>query len=48
MFNRRCCNMPEQNMMPPMMDGRGCDRQIVEPVINKCIEREFYHEVPQV
>lgn len=42
--------MPEQNMMPPMMDGRGCgcDRQIVEPVINKCIEREFYHEVPQV
>jgi hypothetical protein len=25
-----------------MMEG-----QIIEPTINKCIEKEFYHEVPQ-
>lgn len=27
----------------------GCmEREIVEPTINKCIEKEFYHEVPHV
>ena len=48
MFNRRRHSMPEQNIMP-MMDnyGCGCDREIIEPVISKCVEREFYHEVPQ-
>lgn len=42
MCNRGCgCNRMDMN--------RGCmERQIVEPAINKCIEKEFYHEVPQV
>ena len=32
-----CCNM-----------NQGCmEREIVEPTINKCIEKEYYHEVPQ-
>ena len=27
-----------------------CQRQnqIIEPTINKCVEKDFYHEVPQV
>lgn len=25
-----------------------CDRNIIEPVISKCVEREFFHEVPHV
>ena len=40
MFNRGCgCNR---------VDTGCCERQIVEPTINKCVEKEFYHEVPQV
>ncbi len=53
MFNKRCCSdMPNQGMMmpqmgmEPMMDS--CNREVVEPTINKCIEREFYHEVPHI
>lgn len=53
MFNKRCCSgMQNQNMMMPPMDTNYgmdcCNREIVEPAINKCVEREFYHEVPQV
>lgn len=33
----RCC----QNM------NQTREQCIVEPTINKCIEKEFYHEVPQ-
>lgn len=43
MFNKRCC----QDMMMPQ-NGMNCNREIIEPAINKCVEREFYHEVPQV
>lgn len=50
--NRNCCSM-RQNMyaMPmnqgymnagPIMEG-----QVIEPTITKCVEQEFYHEVPQ-
>lgn len=29
--------------------NQGCmEREIVEPTINKCIEKEYYHEVPHV
>lgn len=55
MFNRGCC-MGRQNMyaMPqpmtqqytnaqPMMEG-----QVVEPTITKCVEQDFYHEIPHV
>lgn len=44
LFNKRCC----QDMMMPQNGMDCCNREIVEPAINKCIEREFYHEVPQV
>ena len=32
-FNRNCCERPMPN------------EPIMEPAINKCVEREFYHEV---
>ena len=40
-----CCNNRQNmfNMNQPMMEG-----QVVEPTINKCVEKEFYHEVPHV
>ncbi len=39
-----CCNNRQNmfNMNQPMMEG-----QVIEPTINKCVEKEFYHEVPQ-
>ena len=38
MFNNSCCNL-----------GPACRMQdVVEPVINKCVEREFFYEVPHV
>lgn len=45
-LNRRCCAQP----MPAEMDRNcGCGNgPIVEPTINKCVEREFCHEVPHV
>lgn len=43
LFNNRCCQ--RQNFM-----NMGCCGQqpIVEPTITKCIEEDFYHEVPHV
>lgn len=41
MFNKCCYNRNMGCCMPQM------EQQIVEPPINKCIEKEFYHEVPQ-
>lgn len=42
-FNKRCC---QNNMF------MGCPKQmedcVVEPTITKCVEKEFYHEVPHV
>ena len=41
LFNRRaCCQQPMQ---------QNCCRQqpIMEPTITNCIEKGFYHEVPQ-
>lgn len=49
LFNRNnCCNNMGYNT--PMFDGYTNPQMecpIVEPTINKCIEKEFYHEVPQ-
>ncbi len=42
MFNRRCCNR-QQNFQPNYMMGS----EVIEPTITKCVEREFFHEVPQ-
>ena len=49
---RNCCNN-RQNMMgydiPMMMQGTPImEGQVIEPTITKCIEKEFYHEVPHV
>ena len=52
--NRSCCNRQgmmgygvpfgmNANMNAPIMEG-----QVVEPTITKCVEQEFYHEVPHV
>lgn len=46
MFRKNCCM--NQGFGMQMNDGC-CDRNpIVEPVINKCVEREFCHEVNHV
>ena len=37
LFNK-CCN--PMNMCP-------MENQVIEPTITKCVEKEFYHEVPQ-
>ncbi|HHW68780.1 MAG TPA: hypothetical protein GX747_00365 [Tenericutes bacterium] len=43
-----CCNRPMGFMGAPVNMQSGCPSEcpIVEPTINKCIEREFFHEVP--
>lgn len=47
LFNNRCCQ--RQNFMNQNMNMGCCNGQpIVEPTITKCIEEDFYHEVPQV
>lgn len=47
LFNNRCCQ--RQNFMNQNMNMGCCSGQpIVEPTITKCIEEDFYHEVPQV
>lgn len=58
MFRNCCNNSARQNMMGygsgqmmmqgginamPIMEG-----QVIEPTITKCVEQEFYHEVPHV
>lgn len=59
MFRNCCCNNnARQNMgmgfgAPYMMQGGMntqpiMECQVVEPTITKCVEQEFYHEVPQV
>ena len=47
LFNKnKCCDRQMGYGMPMMQDNMGCP--IVEPAINKCVEREFCHEVQQV
>lgn len=50
LFNKHnCCNRQmgyNTSMMGGYMDMQ-TECPIVEPTINKCIEKEFYHEVPQ-
>ena len=56
MFRNCCCNNNRQNMMgfgpQPMMGGMNqapiMEGQVIEPTITKCVEQEFYHEVPHV
>ena len=57
MFRNCCCNNNRQNMMgygqmPYMMGGMNqtpiMEGQVIEPTITKCVEKEFFHEVPHV
>ena len=53
MFGRNCCCNRQQGMFAgPMMGNFGgspcMEQQVVEPTITKCVEKEIYHEVPQV
>ena len=41
-----CCNN-RQNMFDMNMNQGYMEPKVIEPTINKCIEKEFYHEVPQ-
>lgn len=44
---RNCCN--RQMNMGMMPQGQCCmEQQVIEPTITKCIEKEFYHEIPHV
>lgn len=45
MFNKPCnCRGPRQCEQP-----KPCiEREVVEPTVTNCVEREFYHEVPHV
>ena len=45
MFNKNCCSDRQMGYGMPM-ENMGCP--IVEPAINKCIEREFCHNVEHV
>ncbi len=40
--NRNCCGGCNRQQAPQM------EQPIMEPVITKCVEKEFYHEVPHV
>lgn len=49
MFNRNCCGRANQMPGYGMPANQGMMEQpVIEPTINKCVEKEFYHEVPHV
>lgn len=45
-FNKKNCCDRQMGYGMPMQGNMGCP--IVEPAINKCIEREFCHDVEHV
>ena len=48
MFSNRCCSNRQFGMGFGMNQNSCCSEQpVVEPTITKCVEQEFYHEVPQ-
>ena len=48
MFGKNC-NCPRQpQMMGGCQDRPQMEQCVMEPTITKCIEKEFYHEVPHV
>ena len=48
MFRGCCCNNRQGGFGMPMQGQPFMEQQVVEPTITKCVEQEFYHEVPQV
>lgn len=53
MFNKNCCrqNFGTQNYGMPNYNVGCCQRQmtqpVIEPTMTNCIQKDFYHEVPQ-
>ena len=45
LFNKNNCCDRQMGYGMPMQENMGCP--IVEPAINKCVEREFCHNVEQ-
>ena len=45
LFNKNKCCDRQMGYGMPMQENMGCP--IVEPAINKCVEREFCHNVEQ-
>ena len=49
MFSNRCCCNNRGFGFGFMNQNTCCEEQpIIEPTITKCVEEEFYHEVPHV
>ncbi|MCM1370592.1 MAG: CotD family spore coat protein [Clostridium sp.] len=49
LFNNKCCNRQRgfgMNIGNPCCDRPQMESPIMEPTITKCVEKEFYHEVP--
>ena len=40
--------MFNQNFMKPNSGCCNRQQQVIEPTINKCVQKDFYHEVPHV
>lgn len=47
MFGRNCCQRQPQ-MMGCCQRQPQMEQCVMEPTITKCVEKEFYHEVPHV
>ena len=53
MFRNNCCDSRQNMQMPMFNQGYGynqpmMEQQVIEPTITKCVEQEFYHEVPHI
>ena len=47
MFGNRCCCNRQGFGFNQNMNFQP-ENQVIEPIITKCVEQEFYHEVPHV
>ena len=48
LFNKKCCERQNGYGYGSMMNQQPMMEQpIMEPTITNCVEKEFYHEVPQ-
>jgi len=50
MFNRNCCHKQPRNDFGFYGDfnNQQMECPVTEPTITKCVEKEFYHQVPHV
>ena len=51
-LNRNCCGFGGMRNNMGMgccnRQPQSCEREVIEPTITNCVEREFYHEVIQL